>query len=98
MKGEEIRIGEVRICKGSRTKRTQMKVNIRIMCSDMEDPKIESDGQTLGTIEVEFPNQDADDMKVTMEWHFAETVIKAVVYRNKEPNKKQIRYINKNWA
>ena len=32
-------------------------------------------------------------MTSTLEFHFYETVIKAVVYRDKEPNKKQTHYL-----
>ena len=40
-----------------------------------------------------FPNDDEDDVCATLELHFYATIIKAVVYRNTEPDKKQTHYI-----
>ena len=95
-KNEEIHTGQIRKAVGHRIKPTQSKVSVRIVWSKMEDPKTKSDSLRLGEVVVDFPNEDENDMQSTLEFHFAETVIKAVVYRNKEPGNKQIRYIN-NW-
>ena len=95
-KNEEIHTGEIRKAIGERSKPTQSKVSIKIVWSEMEDPKLKSESERLGQIVIDFPNEDENDMCSTLEFHFAETVIKAVVYRNNEPEKKQIRYIN-NW-
>ena len=94
-KNEEIRTGEIRESTGERVD-PQAKFSAKsLMWSKLENPKVCTDGMLLGDILVEYPNNDEDDMQSTLEFHFAETVIKAVVYRNKDPDKKQIRYITK---
>ena len=93
-KGQTIHTGEIIKCIGERQTPKQERVVTHIMVSTIEDPKVFADGKELGQIETVFPNEDEDDMRVVLEFHFYATVIKAVKYRTKEPNKRQTIYIN----
>ena len=92
-KGQEIRIGEI-IKNHTRRRTDQMAAGTRIYVSKMKDPKVQTDGKELGYIRTVFDNNDEDDTGITLEFHFYETVIKAVVYKDKYPDEKQIHYIN----
>ena len=92
-KGETIYTGQIIKAFKNRMSIEQMKAGTFIMQSTMEDPKVTADGKELGCIVTEFDNHDEDDMNTTLEFHFYETVIKAVVYRDKAPDLKQIHYI-----
>ena len=92
-KSEEIYNGKVKISRAYRTKPTQMKAITAIMISDMEYPKIKSDGEEMGTITTEFDNENLENMQITLEFHFAETLIKVVTYQTAAPQKKQTRFI-----
>ena len=92
-KGQEIYTGQIIKSTGRRSSPEQMSISTCVMVSKLEDPKVKGDGRPLGEIETKFPNNDMDDMRVTLEFHFYETVIKAVVYRKKEPDEKQTHYI-----
>ncbi len=59
----------------------------------MEYPKIKSDGHLLGQLITNFDNEDEDDMEIIQEFHFDDTLIKAVVYRTKAPQDKEICYV-----
>merc|ERR1719474_244039 len=92
-KNEEIQSGEVRISNGVRPSSKVARTTKRIMYSAMENPKVKSDGTVMGTITTTWKVGDKSDMEVILEFHFAETLIKAIVYRKAEPEKRKIRYI-----
>ena len=92
-KGQEIFTGDIIKNKGARLSCTTKSVSTRIMVSKMEDPKVKDDGTILGMIKNAFPDNNKDDMHVMLEFHFYCTIIKAVTYRLKEPEKKETKYI-----
>ena len=95
-KNEEIQTGTVKSCSRIRAEPNQKGVRLRIAWSKTEHPKTASEAQELGSVVIKFPNTDESDMESILEFHFAETVIKAVAYRVKDPDNKQIGYIT-NW-
>eukprot|EP01084_Bolivina_argentea_P230932 389578_1 len=92
-KNDEIYTGQIKKTTTSRKRNTAKRVTIPIMWSKMEYPKVETDGHLLGKVTTYFDNEDKDDRHLTTEFHFYDTLIKAVKYRTKAPEDKQIRYI-----
>eukprot|EP01084_Bolivina_argentea_P156684 273060_1 len=77
--------GQIKKTTTYRPSNTTKRIGTRIMWSKMEYPKIETDGNLLGKLTTYFDNEDKDDMRVMTEFHFYDTLIKAVVYRKKAP-------------
>ena len=92
-KGQEIYTGQIVRSLGYRGSPSERNVDVTVAASQAKDPKVINDGWELGVIATKFPNNDEDDMCQILEFHFYETVIKAVVYREKDPNDKQQHYI-----
>merc|ERR1719474_1921599 len=90
---EEIQTGQIKVSSGSRPNSKTEATRTKIMYSSMTDPKIQSDGMMPGSIRTTWEVGDKSDMEVVLEFHFAETLIKAVQYKKKDPEKKEIRYI-----
>eukprot|EP00483_Globobulimina_turgida_P003392 UN03398 len=92
-KNEEIYTGQIKRFTSCRSSPIHKIISLRIMGSTMEDPKTIADGKELGSVDIYFNNEDEEDMKIETEFHFYSTLIKAVIYRTKAPQDKQIRYI-----
>ena len=92
-KNEEIYVGDVRRSLSSRSSSGIMGSKTQIVWSKLKDPKVHTDVMTLGKIETNWSNNDQSDMGKILEFHFAETIIKAIVYRNKDPDNQQTCYI-----
>ena len=59
----------------------QMIVTLPILFSYKKNPKIFSDGEVLGKIEVEFKDNNPNDMAIIIEFHFYDELIKVYAYR-----------------
>merc|ERR1719474_1676268 len=82
-KHEEIQTGQIKVSSLLRPNSRMEVTPTQIMYSSMVDPKIQSDGMMLGSIDTIWEVGDKSDMKVVLEFHFAETLIKAIQYKKK---------------
>eukprot|EP01083_Nonionella_stella_P312685 1119270_1 len=88
---KEIHTGQIITKHGRRQNLEDEATEIQILFSEMECPKVLSDGKVLGSIRIEWDNE--TDVEGTCEFHFYDTLIRVVVYPSKQPEKKQTRYI-----
>ena len=92
-KNEEVHPGQIKTRRARRMQPSQRQVATKIVWSPLLNPMTERDANELGTVLTEFPTREEDDMELTTEFHFGDTVIKAVVFRDKYPSDKQTHYI-----
>lgn len=91
-KNDKIRIGEVKRMESCRLSPDQTESIVPIYYSTLEDPRVHSEGRWLVTHKNKW-TKDTGDVTSISELHFAETLIKVVTYRDKDPSKRQIGYI-----
>ena len=71
------------------------RTTVTILCSDMRDPKVRSDGKEIGKVTVEFDEED-DQEEVGIEFHFWDTVIKVFAYSVATPDIRKELHIDYN--
>ena len=94
-KKEEIRIGQIKKSFVSTSTPSKQKAKMSIVWSKTDNPKTCNDCKILGDLIAYYGKDDELNTKIITEFHFYDTLIKAVVYNEKTPNDKKVKYITK---
>eukprot|EP01084_Bolivina_argentea_P032197 59555_1 len=88
-KNQEVVTDEVIKKRFSRVGALQKRMEISIISSDKQDAKVESDGVKMATCTFQFDENDKPSAEIAVEFHFYDTVLKVIGYRESNPNDKQ---------
>ena len=91
-KNKEVATGAVFETHSYRSSPKKMDVKTLIYYSDKEQPMIRSDGHRLGTITSKFDTEDENDVRISLEFHFYDTLIHVVSYQTNTPENKRSGY------
>ena len=92
-KGEEIYAGQIKEGISARAKPSKMRTTQEIYYSHMVEPKVRSDGISIGKCILDWDDQNPLNMEMKTEFHFYDTIIKVVCYPTNAPYKKQTKHI-----
>eukprot|EP01083_Nonionella_stella_P013584 38221_1 len=87
-KEEEIKFGQVYKGKQHRHNTSSTHTTIKILCSDLKDPKVKSDGKEIARLRIDF-DEDNDEEEVGIELCFWDTIIKVFAYSIATPHIKK---------
>ena len=90
---QEIWTGQIIVSKSYRRRPTLKSVATGIVWSKMEDPTIKNHCEILGKVNTVFDESDDVSVESILEFHFYDTIIKAVVYKENKPEDKKVHYI-----
>ena len=92
-KDEEIKLEQIKTTNSFRNGVNHDALATIIMVSDKVNPCTICDGIKLGSIITRYDQNDGVHEKSTTEFHFYDTLIRVVTYKDRAPNDKQIAYI-----